>query len=843
MQSKHRQLLLSVTITALILSTALVFQTASATTVGGYIQKSITMTAGADGRSFAVINGTYTYPATQRVDFNKSFDLYAIDYTDAVPSPTHYTIPGPRFEAPSSFNPNTYSTGPLGSNLNLPKFLMTHNTTSSVVSPTITLSARDNITLGFGSTSEVQVDVSNVVVATLSVSSNEVNHILAFTGFVSGATITAIIYDASGNYLETGTAAAGYFAFPFLANQQGVYAFYITSTASSYVKATPTVVQTTALAQGQFTSGEIKIPDQPVNTNLNQNDYQPSQIVALSYSVSAGDDYAYSFTMTEERSTGNSPYACYYYNAGQLGDGTPYWGTLSSTGTSTIEPLASEAPVSGTVYIVLVANYISRFLYSMGVEPTTVLQAPLNQVFPVSLPTPFGMHRQLYKFNIPAESMMRMNYTGYSGTMYSTLYKEAPSGTVYSTTRVTLSSGSSWIRSGSAESNYAYSLYMSQGNYLLAFDTSGTSAAQIEINTYPIANYTDTSTFSIGAHTTKALAFNVTSAFQWYAFNVTLTSQLNASMTYRLTTFDNYNRYLSAHSADGSGGANHGIGDKKVGGSWQGVGSAAYYVDPGPATQLTFNSNKTTQVASFIAPYAGRYFVILDFLNGYNTTTSGANNPNRWTFYKNLAVTLKIDLSKPNLSTLGLANIKTATLDSSSGTGSTSVVLSTAGLNEISLTLTPVVNAWTRISVSILNGTRGSFETLFDKARYIAIGPYAAGPYYTFDNSETLGFWPAYRQVANTFGYQNTTYSLEFGTLMPTMGIIFQITVPGGAAHTLVSINVQHYATQGFSGLGAMSLAPTYTAAPFPVAIVLVIVVVVVVALVIAFIVVKKKSK
>jgi hypothetical protein len=799
------------------------------------------MTAGADGRSFTVINGTYTYPATQRVDFNKSFDLYAIDYTDTVPSPTHYTIPGPRFEAPSSFNPNAYSTGPLGSNLILPKFLMTHNITSSVVSPTITLSARDNITLGFGSTSEVQVDVSNVVVATLGVSSNEVNHILAFTGFVSGATITASIYDAGGNYLETGTAAAGYFAFPFLANKQGVYAFYITSTASSYVKATPTVVQTTALALGQFTSGEIKIPDQPVNTNLNQNDYQPSQIVALSYSVSAGDDYAYSFTMTEERSTGNSPYACYYYNAGQLGDSTPYWGTLCSTGTSTIEPLASEAPVGGTVYIVLVANYISRFLYSMGVEPATVLQAPLNQVFPVSLPTPFGMHRQLYKFNIPAESMMRMNYTGYSGTMYSTLYKETPDGTVYSTTRVTLSSGSSWIRSGLAESNYAYSLYMSQGNYVLAFDTSGTSAAQIEINTYPIANYTDTSTFSIGVHAAKALAFNITSAFQYYAFNVTLMSQLNASMTYRLTTFDDYNRYLSLYSAVGTSG-NRGLGNREASGTWQGVASGSYNVDPS-VTTLYFNGNKTSQVASFIAPYAGRYFVILDFLNGYNTTTSGAGDANRWAFYKSLVVSLKIDLSKPSLSTLGFVDIKTATLDSSSGTGSTSVVLSTAGLNAISLTLTPVVNAWTRVSVSILNGTRGSFETLFDKARCVVIGPYAAGPYYTFDNSETLGFWPAYKQVANVFGYQNTTYSLEFGTLMSTMGIVFQITVPGGAAHSLVSINVQHYATPGFYGLGAMALTPTYPSAPFPVAIVLVIVVVVVVALVVVFIVVKKKSK
>jgi hypothetical protein len=75
------------------------------------------------------------------------------------------------------------------------------------------------------------------------------------------------------------------------------------------------------------------------------------------------------------------------------------------------------------------------------------------------------------------------------------------------------------------------------------------------------------------------------------------------------------------------------------------------------------------------------------------------------------------------------------------------------------------------------------------------------------------------------------------------MGIVFQITVPGGAAHSLVSINVQHYATPGFYGLGAMALTPTYPSAPFPVAIVLVIVVVVVVALVVVFIVVKKKSK
>jgi hypothetical protein len=205
-------------------------------------------------------------------------------------------------------------------------------------------------------------------------------------------------------------------------------------------------------------------------------------------------------------------------------------------------------------------------------------------------------------------------------------------------------------------------------------------------------------------------------------------------------------------------------------------------------------------------------------------------------------VSLKIDLSKPSLSTLGVVDIKTATLDSSSGTGSTSVVLSTAGLNAISLTLIPVVNAWTRISVSILNGTRGSFETLFDKARCIVIGPYAAGPYYTFDNSETLGFWPAYKQVVNAFGYQNTTYSLEFGTLMPTMGILFLITVPGGAAHTLVSINVQHYATPGFSGLGATSVTPPVLGVPAIVIIGIVVAVVVVAAIVIIYVIVKKRS-
>jgi hypothetical protein len=850
MQSRHRQLILSLTIAALILSSALVFQAVSATSVGGYVQKSLTMTAGAGGRSYAVVNGTYSYPAIQTTDFNNSFNLYAIDYTNAIPTPDSYTIPGPKIELSTTlgYDPTAYSMGPLSSNMYLPKFLMTHNTTSSVVSPTITLSARDNISLSFGSTTDIQVDVSNVVIATLSVTSSQVNDIIAFTGLVSGATITVNIYDASGKYLETGTAAAGYFAFPFLANEQGIYAFYITSTASSYITVTPNVVQATALSLGQFTSGEITIPTSPVNSNLNQYEYQPSQIVALSYGVSAGNDYAYSFTMTEELSSGHSPYTCYYFEAAHRGDGTPYWGTLSTTGTSTIEPVVSEAPVSGTIYVVLVANYVSRFLYSMGVEPATVLQAPVNQVFPVTLPTPIGMHRQVYKFNLQNESMVRLNYTSSSaGSIYSQLYRLTPSGAVYWTNRLLLNSGTSWIRSGPAQSNYQYSLYMSKGTYLLALDTFGSGAgpfsATIEINAYPIVNYTSTASFNIGVHTTQAFAFNITSAFQYYSFNVTLTSQLNASITYRLTTFDDYNRYLSVYTADGTSAANHGLGNKETSGSWQGVASGLYYVDPGPATELNFNGSESSQVASFIAPATGRYFVIVDLLNGYNTTALGNSNANRWTYYKNLAVSLKIDLSKPNLSALGFIGIVPKYLDSSSGSGSIKVILNaTAGVNAIFLTLKPAVDTWTRVNVLILNGTRSSVETLFDNARCTTIGPYAAGPYYTFDNAGTLGFWPAYTPVTNTFGYLNTTYSMEFGALMTTMGILFQITVPAGAAHTAVNITVQHYPTPGFSGLSASSIAPSVPGVPAIVIVGIIVAVVIVVAIVVIYAILRKRT-
>lgn len=841
--SNSRQLALSIAVISLMLMATLLAQGVNATSAGGTIQKSVSMTAGSDGRSFAVVNGTWSVPSVQTVDYNYPFQIYSIGYADNSPATTAtYTLPGPKVESPPiGYNPSLFNgyAGGLGPGFSVPTFLMTHNTTNNIVSPTITLSSRNNITLGIGVTSEIQVDAINPVVAILGVSPDAVGTLVAYTGLVVGGSVHMYGSDPYGNFYDGGTLTAGYFAEPMMIYAAGFYEIYFTSTTSSYVQMTPTVVSATSMAMGQFTSGEMNIPEQLTQDVLISGEPQPSQIVALSYDVSKGDEYAFSFTANEHLSgppgPSSSSYICYYIDVGANSYGMSRTGSLGYTGSGTLKPLVSKAVVSGKVYVLLVGNYISRFQYSMGVESATVPTAPLNTPWLLSLPTPLGMTSQLYHFSITSESMVKMNYSNYAGgTLRAEIFKVTPRGTVYTTGLNNFGSG--FFYSGAAETNYLHPLYFDIGDYMVnILASSGSPTANVEINTYPIENYTAGTAFNLQVGTSKALAFNITSAFEYRAFNVTLLSQLNASINYRMTLFDDYCRELSTFYADGSS-SYRGLGNRKSGGTWQGVSNGQYYVDP-PTTQKYFNGNKTAQQCQFISTYAGRYFLIVDFRFGYNTTTSGGTNPTRWTFYPGLTVSLKIDLSLPDLVSQGYYEIKYTTLDSSAGTAGTSVTFTGAGVTTrlIGLKLTPKINAWTRISVSILNGTASTYELLIDKIRYQSIR--------TFDYTEALGLWPAYKQVTNSYGYQNTTYSIEFGAFTSAMFVQFYVNLPAGAAHTVVSMNAQPFNTTGISGLSPPTGAPPTAAGPFPVAIAVAIVVIVVVALVVVFIVVKKKSK
>jgi hypothetical protein len=846
-QTKTRQLLLSIAIVSLIFSATILFQNASATTTGGMIQKSISFPAGADGRSFAQVNDTYTYPATERVDYNNPFHLYYIDYNN-VYGTNAYTGIGPRYESPSSFDPRTYSLGPLSGVAQTPEFVMTHNDTSNVVSPTITLSDRDNVTLGFGSTTEVSVDATNILAATLQVTSGEVGNIVALTGFVSGGAVTYTIYNPNHVYYGTGTISPGYFAVPFLANNLGTYLIYAQSASNSYVKVTPSLVSTTSLALGQYTSGEINIPAQ-YSTIGPVPEPEASQIVAVSYDVSAGQDYAFSFAFTDNLKTlasKDSSFFCLYFDVGTYEGGLPVMGGLGQGGSLPIAPIVSTAPISGKVYVVLVVNFISRISYSMGVQPANILTAPLNAAFDVKLPTPSGAQSVLYRFTLPSESMVRLNSSSVSGTMSYYITASSSTGVRYLTGPYTV--GTKYIGSGYAENNYQNTLHLGAGEYVLQLYSSGSTEKQIQINTYSIESYTFGTAFTIGVHTTKAFAVNVTTGFNFESFNVTMLSKdFNRSMTYQIALFDAYNRLVNAFVADGSSASHFGIGNKETGGSWQGVAGGAYYVDPGPATQLDFSGNATTRQCVFIPSYAGTYFIVLDFLNAYNATDTGANNAHRWTFANSATEQLRIDLSKPDYSTFSpvVAAVTSVTIDSSTGTGSNTVTLSTTGVNLVMLTLTPEVNTWTRISISITNGTSqriaSYYEQIVDLIRYYGFHPGGAAPMgnFTFDRTRALQLWPAYT-VVGVSPQQNTTYVIEFGALTSTMAIRFLVNNLG-AAHTVVSFSVTHYPTPAFSGL--IPPVGPLPAPAFPVAIVVVIVVIVVIALVVLFIVVKKKSK
>jgi hypothetical protein len=741
---------------------------------------------------------------------------------------------------------------------------MTQNTTDNVASPTFTLSSRDNITLAMGTTADIQVDAMNPVVTILSASAGT---LFALTGLVVGGNIQMYVYDPSGNTLYANTVKAGYFAIPLLASTSGNYPLYITSTSSSYVELTPTAVSATSMSIGQFSSGEISIPSTITkDTNLTKADQIP-QILAISYSVSKGDEYAFSFTADDILTSAPfSQYSCYIFDVNTNMFGVPWEYLLASTGSGTPQPVVSEALVSGSVYMVLVSQYISKFQYSMGVESAVIPTAPLNTPFLLSLPTPFGMNTQLYEFTISADSIARINYTSPAGTIAPSISKLMPNGTVYTAGGASLG-GTTYFQPGAAESNLQYMLYLSKGDYMLSFYSSGTASANMEIDTYPIVNYTSGTSFNMGVHTTQAFAINVSKAFEYQSLNVTLLSQLNASITYQVTVFDVFNRYLNSYVADGSSGSHPGIGNKEINGAWLGDRTTTNTTDPlvgapprNPTTRY-FSGNESLQEAQFVPTYAGKYFLILDLTNGFNSTTAGINNATRWRFYPNLTVQLEINLSNPNPENIGpgVLDITYLTLDSSSGTGTTSVTLTSPAAGAVSVTrmigliLTPEVNTWTRITVTITNGTVGTttnktarnpiyYERVFDELRYNGTNTFDP------DNGLSPKVWQAntYHMVQGTSAPYSVTYIIEFGAFQRQMMIQFLTLgyLNTTAHHTVVSINVSHFSTRVVSGLSPLAgPAPPGPAAPFPVTIVLVIVVVVVVALVVIFLVVRRRSR
>jgi hypothetical protein len=461
----------------------------------------------------------------------------------------------------------------------------------------------------------------------------------------------------------------------------------------------------------------------------------------------------------------------------------------------------------------------------MGFSSAVIPTAPLNEQFTVELPLPAGSTYLAYKFNITEESMVKFNRTIVNGAdMSATLVRIEPDGTVHVSTLSDIELGSSWIRSGLAEDAYNYAIYMPQGTYGLMFYSSGISSVALRINTYPITSYTPGTAFGMDVYTTRVLGFDVSTAFEYTAFNVTLLSELNASMNYRITLYDDYDRYIATYNADGGATTREGIGNRQDSGTWQGVNENYYDVDPSGSANKYFHGNMTAQQCLFVPTYAGRYFLVVDFRFGYNTTTDGLSDAERWRFYEDLTVSLRIDLSPPDPTSLvpgyNIYEVRYVSLDSSSGSASTTVTYDASGgsltRRVLGLKLTPQVNTWTRVSVSIINGTSGGtttgtrgstyYERIFDKIRYATAGQN------TFDSGNDIPLFPdqTYYNVTGLVSPRNVTYTIEFGALMPEMMIRFltYVYINTTALHTVVTINVSHYSTPVFSGLRAPPSQP-----------------------------------
>ncbi len=750
----------------IILSVTLLFSLTTPSTQAAFslpqeITETTVIAPDLEGRGYAIVDPGFGPASVEVLDYNAPYVTYVVSYNHGYQTEVRQYL-GPETHliwdtsGSHSYDPSYIYTGPFASQVQLPKFLLTKNSTNTAALATYNLTIYGNITLGFDTETTFSLTAGNVYEAIINVT--EPSELFAFTGHVSYLT-NYMVVDPNYRVVSSGS-IIGYFAVPVMRTHNGGYAIFLYTSSDVAVSVTPTLLTPTFVAPGDRISGELNL------ASLHQNPagdiyFQdvPAQIVTVALPVQETDEIAF-YKAIEDVGFGGG-FQVFAFSSGQDGYGMPYGRDITSLMTS----YQQKAVKNGTAYLVLVANTGSHIKYSLGIDSVSFPVVTIGTTFrhnTILSTTEYSY----YTFSVTTESVGRFNYTLIqSGGQSFTLYRlDTTGGIIYQETGL--------FRSGSAQSNYQYTYHLLPGEYLLEIRTTAPSATLLQIHVSTLEPLASSFNTSLNALYAFQLSSN---RFEYKTLNLTFTSQENVSVYLRLAVFSSTNALLGVDHINLGNRQINGIWQETVGWTWCYDG---YYYFEGNASLL----NPSWQ---YFHTSPDPYWATFEVLRIYNTTPAGSF-PDPWTEYASATPQFQLVLTDSVIT-----NELPVQLDSTSGTGALTVPLPAFGSHNVLLTLSPQLHTWTQVRFTLINGTISGVPAFYDGYRHGIL---------SFDWNNLLGLFPPPVGVINSFGFTNMTQYMEFGTLDTEMLLSIPVFCESSAGGEL-QILVTHQTTTSLHGV------------------------------------------
>jgi hypothetical protein len=749
-----------------VLSVALLFNLTTHPTQAAFslpqeVTETTVIAPDAEGRGYGIVDPGFGPASVEVLEYNAPYVTYVVSYSHGYQTEVRQYL-GPETNliwdpfGSHSYDPSTIYNGPFVSQAQLPKFLLTKNSTNTPAVATYNLTIYGNVTLGFGSETTLSLTAGNIYEAIVNVT--DPSELFAFTGHVSYLTSYMVI-DPNLRVISSGS-IIGYFAIPVMRTHNGGYAIFLHSSSDVTVSLTPTLLAPTFVASGDRISGELNL------ASLHQNPagdiyFQdvPSQIITIAMPVQETDEIAY-YKAIEDVGFGGG-YQVFAYSSGQDGYGMPYGRDITSLMTS----YQQKTVKNGTAYLVLVASTGSHIKYTLGIDSVSFPVVTIGTTFRHNTILSTTQY-SYYTFSVPSESVGRFNYTLIqSGGQVFTLYRlDTTGGIIYQETGL--------VRSGSAQSNYQYTYHLFPGEYVLEIRTTSPSATllQIHISTLDALTSSFTTTFN------TLYAFQLPSnRFEHKTLNLTFTSQENVSVYLRLAVFSSTSALIGVDHIN--------LGNRQINGIWQETTGWTWCYDG----FYYFEGNDSLQNPSwnYLHTRPDAYWATFEVLRIYNTTPAGSfSDP--WTQHDTATPQFQLVLSDA-----ATVNKLPVQLDSTSGTGALTVPLPAFGSHNVYLTLSPQLHTWTQIRFTLINGSIIGFPAIYDAYRHGVL---------SFDWQNLLGLFPPPIGVINVFGFTNMTQYMEFGTLDTEMLLYIPVFCESSDSGEL-QIDVTHQTTTTLHGV------------------------------------------
>ncbi len=737
--------------------------------------ESTTIVSSADGRGYGFASSGFGPASFATLNYYAPYMTYVVDHNHGYvsenreePAPEESIVWDP--SGTHTYNPSSFYQGPFAESATLPKFLLTDNLTSTITDVEYNLEINWNVTMHFDYESEILLVGGLVYQAAVSVA--DTIELFAFTGEASGTTYYMVV-DPEFNVISYST-VEGYFAIPVLCRMAGNYSIYLRSNIDVSLTLTPSPLAPQFVERGESISGEISIASMEVDPEGGLIAVeQPPEIVVIASTVSDGDEISFFKSINQ---IGFGPYYVFAYSTGEFSTGLPYGSDITNLATS----YKQKIPENGTAYIILIAYTGAQVKYTFRIDDTSFDQATVGEAFRVN--TLLSAPQYVYRtFMLTESSIYRFNYTIIEDGGQSFALYRIHDGVVYEETGM--------FRTGNAPNNYQYTYHLPAGEYVLEVYASGPSATLLQINAYPLVNIgTELSTNLGGVY-----AFSLDSSrFEWKTFNLTLTFEANVSVQVRMAIFSPSNELVAEGEVY--------IANKEEDGVFQGQ-DGLFWTDDG-IRNFDGNESLLNTDWAYMHNEIGLYWVIFEVLSAYNTTSAGIQ-PNRWTTLTSVTCSFELALADQPL-----GQVVEATIDSSTGQGSTTinVIASGSSLFSVQLRLTPKSNVWTQIRITMINGTIFELPVIFDNYRYWTNG---------FDQLGSLGLTHPDEVYTNIYGFDNMTHYMEFGVYDSEMLIFFIYDLQSSDGGEL-QIEVNHRSTailQGMQPSPAIGPAPS---APLP---------------------------